>query len=115
MIKEKATIRVAGTDVNGDVATADFTSDPLHLAEDWRVTVNFFFASLAVTGTQPTLTIEESNSTDVDSFIPIEGWTDIDLPNFFRDFIAEAEYIRLIYSSNGATAGTIEVQTRILK
>lgn len=116
MIKERTTIRVSGTPVNGNAATLDFTSDPIFLKEVWDFTVSFFFDSLTITGQQPpTLTIEESNSADVDSFIPIQGWTDVNLPEFFKDFKTEAEYIRLVYDSQGATSGTIEIQARILK
>lgn len=116
MIKERTTIRVSGTDVNGNAATLDFTSDAIPFREVWQLTINFFFDSLTITGQQPpTLTIEESNSSDIDSFIPIEGWIDVDLPEFFKDFETRAEFIRLVYDSQGATGGTIEIQTRIIK
>ncbi len=117
MIKERTTVRDSGTglDVNGDAATSDFTSAPIFMQDVWQLTVNFFFASLTFSGQVPTLTIEESNSSDVDSFVAIEGWTDVDLPEFFKDFETRAEYIRLVYDSQGATGGTIEVQTRIIK
>lgn len=116
MIKERVTIRVSGTDVNGDSSQVDFTSDAIPFKDVWQLTVNFFFDSLTFTGQQPpTLTIEESNSTDVDSFRPIEGWEDVNLPEFFKDFATRAEFIRLVYSSQGASGGTIEIQTRIIK
>ena len=114
-VKERTTVRVSGTSVNGDNANTSFTSDAIAFSGLWQLTVNFFFDSLAVTGQNPTLTIEESNSTDVDSFVPVEGWTDVDLPEFFKDFKTEAEYIRLVYDRQGATGGTIEVQVRIIK
>lgn len=115
MIKERTTIKVSGTPVNGDAATVDFTSDAILLKEVWDLTVSFFFDSLAFSGQAPTLTIEESNSRDVDSFIPIVGATDVNLPEFFKNIKTQAEFIRLVYDSQGASGGTIEIQARIIK
>jgi hypothetical protein len=116
MIKERTTIRVSGTSVDGDSATVGFTSDAIYFKDVWQLSVNFYFlTALTFTGKSPTLTIEESNDRGAsDSFVPVEGWTDINVPEFFKDFKTTSEYI-LVYNEQGATGGTIGVQTRIIK
>lgn len=111
------TTRVTTVSVNGRATTLAFTSDAIPLAGSSSVTINFFFDSLTTSGPNknPTLTIEESNSTDADSFVAVSGWVDVPLPEFFKDFKSEAEYIRYIYDPEDASGGTIEVQTRLIK
>lgn len=116
MIKERTTIRVGGNSVVGDAATVSFTSDTIFFKDVWQLSLNFYFiAPLAFTGQRPTITIEESNDRSAGSFVPIEGATDVIVPEFFKNFKTTSEYIRIVYDAQGATGGTIGVQTRIIK
>lgn len=111
-LKQKTTVRDAGGDVQGRPANADFVSIAIPFQEVNKATFNFWFTSPSITGVQPTITIEESNSTDIDSFTPIFGANLVDLPEFFKNLTVEGLYIRFKYFSNGATSGTINLDLR---
>lgn len=117
MIKERTTIRVSGSDINGDDATVAFTSDVIRFKDVWQLSINFFFNSLTFSGKSPTITIQEGNDdkAPTESFVPIAGWTDVDVPEFFKDFKTTSEFINIVYNPQGATGGTIGAQTRIIK
>ena len=109
MVKKlRTSIQVSGSDVQGDAATVGFTSDAIPFKNNENMTLSFFFSGLTLGGLTPTLSIEESNSTDVDGFRPVKGATDVDLPEFFKNFVVEADYIRIIFNHVGSTGGTID-------
>ncbi len=112
MIKERAIIRVSGTDVSGDAATADFTSDAIPMGKFEGITVSLWADSFTGSGTPPKVTIEASGSTDVDSFDAVTNATNISLPVVLQDFTIELEYFRVVYASNGATGGTLAYELR---
>lgn len=110
--KQYTTIRDAGGDIQGRPADTDIVSSAIPFKDVNKATLNFWFSSPSITGTQPTLTLEESNSQDADSFTPIFGANLVDVPEFLKNLTIEGAYIRLKYFSNGATAGTINVDLR---
>jgi len=100
-------IEVSGVDVNGTDADTGFTSDPIKLEnKPWSLNV-WFDNSFAVTGQDPNLTIEYSNDFDgdVNSFNPLEGFTAVDLPDFFDSLDKTSLWIRFVYDEQGVTAG----------
>ena len=100
----------AGTDKNGANANTDFTSDEICM-EDKPWSLVFTFTSLSVTGQYPTVEIQGCNDPDVGA----NNWESIfnggakTLPRTFKSRFCEFRFIRLVYLSNGATAGTINV------
>lgn len=111
-LKQKTTVRDAGGDIQGRPADTDIVSSAILFEGVNKATFNFWFTSPSITGKTPTITIEESNSTDIDSFTPIFGANLVDLPEFFKNLTVEGLYIRFKYFSNGATSGTINVDLR---
>lgn len=99
---------VSGSDVNGDAATSDFTSDAIPM-QDRPWSLVFTFNGLTVTGSYPTLEIQGSNdpSTGANSWDTIYNGGPHTLPNTFKSRYCEYLYIRLVYLSNTATGGTI--------
>lgn len=98
--RKRISVRVSGVDINNTAITSDFTSDPIELINEyWNLNVWF---DGSITGS-PTITIEASNTTDSDSFNNIECFTGIQVPEMFESFTATYKYIRVVYSSNGAT------------
>jgi len=101
--------KILGVDAKGVDATNDFTTDAYEFcySHDWSVSLND--VGLAVTGQDPTFTIEVSNNGvkwyDWDSLstdTAIEDSPDADYMSY--------KYMRIVYSSNGATAGTVDVE-----
>lgn len=116
-MKDKAIIRVSGTDVSGDSTGVDFTSDAVRVDNFSGIVLTFFADSLTVSGQSPTLTVEVSGSTDVDSFVEVFGAIELDLtvaePSVvLQDFSIEVDFVRFIYSSEGATGGTLAYELR---
>ncbi len=116
MIKERAIIRESGTNVSGSDATDDFTSDAIAIGSFTGITLSFWAGSLLITGKDPTLTVQASNSTDVDSFVDVTGAAQLDITTSegvaLEDFGIEFEYVRFIYLSEGTTQGEIVYQLR---
>ena len=103
-------ILVSGSDVNGNNANTDFTSDAIPMTDNpWSLV--FTFTSLTVSGQYPTLEIQGSNdySKGSDSWETISNGSATSLPRAFKSRYCEFLFIRLVYLSNGATAGTINV------
>lgn len=108
-ISNRIIILESGVDVNGSAATADMTSDaiPFDINKPWSLNV-WFDSAFSVTGSDPTITIEVSNDFDgdADSFTPLTDATDIDLPYYFDGLDSTFLWMRVVYTANGATAGT---------
>ena len=104
MIKERIELKVSTTAISGTAATSDATSDAIEFTSN----LSAWTESLSVTGDNPTVSIEVSNSNDVDSFVAITNAENIDLssPAFFESSYSQWRYFRVVYSSEGATAGT---------
>lgn len=112
MVKNRAIIRVSGTDKQGAVTTADFTSDAIEMGDFTGITLSFWGDSLTFTGASPTVTVEVSNDTDVDSFVAVTNATNVLLAVALQDFTIEFEYFRVVYTYNTANAGTIGYELR---
>lgn len=99
---------VSGSDVNGDSATTDFTSDAIPM-QDRPWSLVFTFASLTVSGSYPTLEIQGSNdpAKSSNSWETIYNGGAYTLPNTFKSRYCEYLFIRLVYLSKGASGGTI--------
>ena len=116
-MKNRGIIRVSGTDVTGLPASINFTSDAISMASFKGLTLTFWIDSLSVSGISPTLTVEISGSTDVDSFVKVV--TELDITTIepsvvLEDFSIEVEYVRFIFTSNGASSGNIAYELRKL-
>lgn len=108
MDNEILRVLVSGSDVNGDNANTDFTSDEIcMLNAPWSLV--FTFSSLSVTGKYPTLEIQGSNDVDAgaNTWDTIPNGSAASLPRTFESSKCRYRYLRLVYLSNGATAGTI--------
>ena len=109
MIKERIELKVSTTAISGTAATSDATSDAIEFTSNSYWSLSAWTESLSVTGDNPTVSIEVSNSNDVDSFVAITNAENIDLssPAFFESSYSQWRYFRVVYSSEGATAGTM--------
>ena len=112
MIKERGIIRVSTVNVSGDAATADFTSDAVRVDKFRGITLSFWVDSLTETGQTPNVTIQASNSTDVDSFETIDGANKINIPVAVQNLTVQFDYVRFIYASKSATGGTVAYELR---
>lgn len=102
-------VQVSGSNVSGDSATVDFTSDKIPMPQGaWSL--NAYTDSLTHSGIAPTYTIYVSNDGDSD------GLKELDLRSIDIDIEAEkfvykssfpGQFMVIIYSSNGATGGTV--------
>lgn len=108
MIKQPYTFSDAGGKINGTAATLDSTTDAIEFKTNTFWSLNCALPSLAVTGSDPTITIEVSNTNVGADFNPLEGALLVDLPDFFEGEFSTWKFFRLVYASNGATAGTKE-------
>lgn len=106
MNKERRIIRVSGVDQNGTAATAAITSDPIDFLLNQFWSINIWFDSLAVTGTDPEITIEISNDIDPNSFRELDNAKDISVPELLYSSFSEWKYWRIKYDPKGATGGT---------
>jgi len=116
-MRNRAIIRVSTTDIQGDSAQVDFTSDTVSVEGFEGIVLTFWADSLAVSGKSPTLTVEVSGSTDVDSFVEVFGAIQLDLTTaepsvVLQDFAIETKYVRFVYTSEGATGGTLNYELR---
>lgn len=109
--KKNITIRVSGTDQNGTDATSDATSDAIEFCSNSYWSFNAWVDSL--TGSAPTVTLEVSNDSDVDSFVELDGAVDLTLPCYVESEFSKFKYMRVVYTSGGATGGTKEFRLLI--
>lgn len=97
---------IGPTPVNGTAATVAFTSDPIPFNENTFWSLNVWFTGLLFAGQVPQVTIEVSNSSDVNSFRYYGTYQNINVPEFFEDNISTFTFWRVVYDPKGATGGT---------
>jgi hypothetical protein len=107
--------RATGNDVNGTNANVAFTSEPIQFNQNCVWNLNVWFTSLAVTGKDPTFTIQVSDTTDVDSFNDLTNAVDIIAPHMVTKKDSPWLYFRIIYDPQGATGGTKNFDLIILQ
>ena len=105
---QKITVRNSsgGADVNGTAANSSFISNPILMPIGKKWSLNVHFDSLAVTGKNPSFTIYVSNSTDSGSTDELKDAVNIRAPRFVHKADFPGQYMVIVYSPNGATAGT---------
>lgn len=108
-INQPLDVLVSGSSVNGNAATADFTSDEICM-EDKPWSIVFSIPSITVVGQTPRVTIEGTN----DPNLGANNWEQIpngrfNVPNTAISRVCSFTHIRLVYESRGVTAGTIQV------
>lgn len=106
-VKKSVPILVSGATINGTAATANKTSDAFELSDNpWSLI--FTFSSLTLTAAYPTLSIQGSNDiakgANTWAEIPSGGVT---LPNLVKSRYCEYRFLRIVYTANSATGGTI--------
>jgi len=105
-VKQQISVRAAGTNQNGTLATASMTSDAIEFKENVTWSLNVWFTGLTVTGQSPQITIEVSNDTDINSFRKLTGATNVNVPEYFDSIDSTFKYFRIVYTPKGATGGT---------
>lgn len=108
-LKQNTTVRVAGSDINGSAATANYTSDAFKL-EDKPWSINVWFTGLTVVGLQPRVIIEISDDPDgaLASFNPLQNGT-FTVPRGGDKSNFRYEWARVVYEFRGATAGLLNI------
>jgi len=102
--KHEKKFEVLGVPVTNFDATSDFITDVITIDANW---VWSFQSSVSgIVGGPPTLTIEVS--IDGTNFFPYNiNTTDVAIPGILFEDISPFEFIRINYSSNVTTAGTV--------
>lgn len=99
--------KILGVEAKGVDATSDFTTDAYEFcySHDWSVSLN----ELGLVGGPPTYTVEVSNNNtkwyDWDVLSTNAAIQDsVDAP--YMSF----KYMRIVYSANGTSSGTVDVE-----
>lgn len=102
--------KISGAEAQGVDATNDVTTDAFKLGEsyDWSVSLN----DTGVTGGPPTYTIEVSNNSSK-WYEFNQNSTDVALADSVTAEYFGFKYMRVIYSANGTTAGTVDFELSI--
>ena len=108
MEKELISVTVGGVDQNGTAATSSMTSEAIEFKSNGFWSINIWFSSLSVTGTNPEVTLQVSNSDDLNSFTDLTDATNIDVADnvVIKSEFSKWRYFRVVYTPNGATAGS---------
>ena len=111
MIPQNMTIVVAGTPINGTADNVAFTSDAIPFDDviAWGASM-WFNAAHVVTGQQPQLTIEVSNDpgADINSFDPLPGSANVNVPASWDDLTSTWLWMRFVYVPKGATGAGLK-------
>lgn len=101
---------IGSTNVSDTVATSGFTSDPILIPINRQWSLNVFITGLTVTGANPTFTIFQTNTKTPGGLNPLIKAEDIEITPAINSLIVyksdfKGQYMTIIYSSNGVTAG----------
>lgn len=108
-MKQPISVRQAGTKQNGTAATAAMTSDPIAFKRSGIWSLNCWINALTFTASRPpVVTIEVSETTDVNSFTPLTNATNVVLNDrhYFDNLDSTWKYFRIVYDPRNATGGT---------
>jgi hypothetical protein len=105
-LKQIQAIRVSGVDQDATSASSSFTSDAIEFSASGYWSLNVWFKSLSYSGTAPQVTIEVSNNSDSDSFVPLNNAENITVPELMYSSVSEWKYMRVVYKANGASTGS---------
>jgi hypothetical protein len=105
--KYKIPVKVAGTDVIDYAGDADFTTDAI-LCENFEgFTLNFWFQVLNGVSPKPRITIQVSNTDNINSFVTYVDVDNIAIPQLFEKSSIGPRYIRFIYDSTDVGVGSV--------
>lgn len=99
-----------GVDITAGDATSNFTTDKYEFksSHDWSVSIE----GTGIVGGPPTYTVEVSNNDSL-WYEYNNSSTNIDIADSVADHYFGFRYMRVIYSANAASAGTVHVQLSI--
>ena len=102
--KENITVRVASTDVVTYPADSDFTTDAIEWSDLRGFAVNFWFPTLNGVSPKPRITIQVSETSDLDSCVTYVDVDNISIPQLFTKDSVKPNYIRFVYDSTDVGA-----------
>lgn len=102
--------KISGSNAQGTDATNDVTTDSFEFksSHDWSVSI----PGDSITGGPPTYTVEVSND-DSTWYDYNNSSTDIDVVDAVADHYFSFRYMRVNYSANGTSAGTVDMRLSI--
>ena len=105
--KEQITVYKAGTEINDYPADADFTTDAIEWADFRGFAINVWFNVLNGTSPKPRITIQVSNTGDLNSFVTYVDAENIAIPQLFEKSNVLPGYMRFIYDSTDVSVGSV--------